>query len=65
MDKFFSNLDFAVSQISHSFFRGRFYRKSGAGLRENSACCAHTPSLDFNPSPRPFRICIEGGLYRL
>ena len=37
MDKLFSNLDFAVSQISHSFFRGRFYRKSGAGLRENSA----------------------------
>ena len=37
MDKIFSILDLAVSQISHSFFRNRFYRKSGAGLRENSA----------------------------
>ena len=37
MDKFFSILDLAVSQISHSFCCSRFYHKSGAGLRENSA----------------------------
>ena len=37
MDKFFSILDLAVSQISHPVFRNRFYHKSGAGLRENSA----------------------------
>ena len=42
MDKIFSILDLAVSQISYSFFRNSFYNKSGGGFRENSACTIFT-----------------------
>ena len=50
MDKIFSILDLAVSQISHSFFRDRFYNKSGGGFRENSARLRRYPRKVRSPS---------------